>query len=159
MNKAVTGRADLRFSVNNMGLLWGLTGRYNDTAGSGSLDGRQARYGGTYGGVNYKGLTFLGETDLHDSRPGDSRVRQLDTFAELSWAVSPGILLRLEHDFADPNRDARSGDENMFVIGAEIVPRGFLQVISNLRYHDIDAGPDYPGDRYYEGEIQIHFFF
>lgn len=100
-------------------------------------------------------IFVLGEFDHHES--GSQRERR--TFAEVSYRIDHGILVKVEHDFRDPNLNAKSGTENMYVLGAEIVPTGFLEFIPNLRIHDITSGPDYSGKDYLEGEIQFHVFF
>jgi len=152
-NKAVTARTDVRLPIGKLNVWLGLTGRYNDTAKQ-----RQA-YRGVYGGLAFDRFFFMGEIDVHDSKPNTAVVKEISSYAELSCLVTRGLLFKLEHDFRDPNIDYKSGIENMYVIGAEIVPTGFLQLIPNLRIHRVEAGNDYPGDNYLEGEIQFHVFF
>ncbi len=147
--KAVTGRTDIRMSLGEANLWVGVTGRYNEEGQT--LD----RIGGVYGGVGLGRLFVLAEADYHHSLP----LKELCSYVEVSALLRQGLLLKLEHDFHDPNLDVTSGTENMYVFGAEIVPTGFLQLIPNVRFHDIKSGPEYSGNDYYEGEIQFHVFF
>jgi len=153
-NKAVTARTDMRFPIGQLDVWVGVTGRYNDTSGE-----RQA-YRGVYGGLGLGRLCFLGEMDVHDSKPGGgATAKELCSYAELSYRIARGVLVRVEHNFHDPNLDAKTGAENMYVIGAEIVPTGFMQFIPNLRIHDLKGGEEYSGEDYLEGEVQFHIFF
>jgi hypothetical protein len=45
----------------------------------------------------------------------------------------------------------------MFVIGTEVVPTGFLQLIANLRYFDPSRGSGL--SEHVEGDLQLHFFY
>jgi hypothetical protein len=152
-NKAVTARSDVRLPVGPVNLMVGVTGRYSDVAGD------QERYGGVYGGIGYAPFFLMGEVDLHDAVGDSDRVAEICSYIEFSYQLTRGFLFRLEHDFHDPNLDWQTGMENMYVAGVEIVPTGFLQIIANLRDHVIDAGYDYPGEDFLEGEVQLHVFF
>jgi len=143
---AITARTDYRFNLGEMNSLWiGLTGRL------GEVNGVDDRLAGVYGGLGLGRFFFTGELDWHDRNE-----ERLVTFAELAFLLRQGLLLKVEHDFYDPDLDVTSGAENMFVAGAEITPTGFLQWIPNVRYHDFETGG---GDDYFEYELQFHVFY
>jgi hypothetical protein len=148
--KAVTGHADFRHSFSDLHLWYGVSGRFNKV----SL--QEDRLGGVYGGIMYKKFGLLGEADYRSNKTGTQEVKSMASFLELSWLLRPGVTLRLEQDYYDPDLDLKSGSENMYVLGAEIVPTGFLQVIPNARFHDRDPGSSLD---YYEFEVQLHLFY
>ncbi len=151
--KALTGRADVRFPLSGW-LFWlGATGRWNGT------QKEDEWVGGGFGGISIKRLTVLAEMGIRDIG-----TRSVVSFFELALLVKRGVTVRLEHGFLDPDIELRSRAENMFVIGTEIVPTGFLQVISNIRYHDKTSAADTEVNRgaaaeYFEGDVQLHLFF
>lgn len=143
--KAVTGRLDFRFPIGEWNGWIGVTGRRNEWLGKEDL------LVGGYGGFSLGRFAFTGEIDTRDYLASE-----LATYAEISLKIQRGITLKAEHDFYDPNLDQQTGAENMYVLGSEIVPNGFLQLIPNVRFHDLQPGSD---DDYLEGEIQLHLFF
>jgi hypothetical protein len=144
--KALTIRTDLRIPVSSL-LLWiGATGRYNQ------IDKEVEAIVGGYGGLNFGQFSFLGEVDYREYY----EIGSLYSFAQLGYNVGRGVTLKAEYDFMDPDIDLESGAESMYVVGAEFVPFGFLEVIPNFRYHDLD--PEEAVD-YVEAEIQFHIFF
>ncbi len=143
--KAVTGRTDLRLPLGDLNFWLGATGRYNEIAGE------QDMIVGGFGGIALGNLFFLWEVDYRDYLQ-----TELVTFAEIALKVHRGITLKVEHDFYDPDLDYESGADNMYLIGAEIVPTGFLQLIPDLRYYDVGTGN---GENFFEGSIQFHFFY
>jgi hypothetical protein len=144
--KAVTGRMDFRFPVSEV-LVWvGTSERYQD------ISGVEDFIGGGYGGLNYGIFSVMGELDYRVT----GEVSSLVGFVEGSVRLKRGVTLKTEYDFYDPDLDYQSGAESMVVVGAEIVPLGFLEFIPNVRYYDISPGDD---NDYYVGEIQFHIFF
>ncbi len=143
--KAVTARADVRFPIGAVNLWLGATGRYNE------VTGEKDQIVGGYGGLAFRRFILTGEVDYRDYLK-----QQLTSFLEAAYLLSRGWTIKVEHDFHDPDVDIESGSENMYVVGAEIVPTGFLQLIPNVRFHDIQPGEDAD---YYEAEIQLHIFF
>ena len=148
--KAVTARADVRFSLSEVRLWIGASGRYNEITSAGDVQVNVVT--GGFGGIVYGPLQITGEVDYRN----DDTVKRLATFAEAALHLRRGVLFKLEHDFWDANIDETSGAENMYLGGFEIVPTGFLQLIPNVRFHDLEPGSDAD---YYEGEIQFHLFF
>lgn len=148
--KAVTARTDLRVPISDLNLWIGITGRRDEFKLQNDI--KVDRLGGVYGGISYQHVFFLGEVDYRDS----SDVKQLITFSELSWRLHRGVTVKVEYDFYDPDVDFKTGSENMYVGGFEIVPTSFLEFIPNLRYHDLEPGAD---SDYIEAEIQFHVFF
>ncbi len=151
--KAITGRTDVRFHVGELFLWLGGTGRYNASATQDDV------HGGGYGGISLGRVTVLGEVVLRDFER-----QSLASFIEAAVLLTRGVTLKVEHDYFDPDRDFTSGAENMFLLGLEVVPTGFLQLISNIRYHDREPGDDpttalIASDDYFEGEIQLHLFY
>lgn len=144
--KALTFRADLRIPVSTM-LLWiGGTGRYNQ------IEKEVEAIAGGYVGLAWSQLTLLSEVDYREYY----EIGSLYSFAQLGYKAGRGVTLKVEYDFMDPDIDLETGAESMYVAGAEFVPFGFLEVIPNFRYHDLD--PEAAVD-YIEAEIQFHFFF
>ncbi len=144
--KAVTGRFDFRFPVSEI-LVWlGTSVRYQESNGGEDITR------GWFAGLNYGICSILGELDYRTA--GD--VSSLVGFIEGAVRVRRGVTLKAEYDFHDPDLDYLSGAESMVVVGAEIVPVGFLELIPNIRYYDISPGND---NDYYAGEIQFHIFF
>lgn len=143
--KAITARADVRFPVGPVNFWLGATGRYNE------VTGETDQIVGGYGGLAFRRFILTGEVDYRDFQK-----QQLASFLEAAYVLQRGLTIKVEHDFHDPDVDIESGSENMYGIGAEIVPTGFLQLIPNVRFHDIQ-----PVDEadYYEAEIQFHLFF
>jgi hypothetical protein len=147
--KAATGHAEVRFNLSDLHLWLGASGRYNQ------VQNQKDRLGGGYGGLSWGRWAVLGEVDYRDKTDG-ARTKSLVSFAELSYRIYRGITLRAEHDFYDSDLDQKSGSENMYVAGVELVPTGFLQVIPNARFHDISPGS---GNDYYEFDVQLHLFY
>jgi hypothetical protein len=148
--KAVTAHADFRRSFSDLHLWYGVSGRFN------KVSIQEDRLGGVYGGITYQKFSLLGEADYRSQKTGNQEVKSLASFVELSWLLRPGITLRLEQDYFDPDLDLQTGSENMYVAGAEIVPTGFLQIIPNARFHDLQPGTT---QDYYELEVQLHLFY
>ncbi len=144
--KAVTARGDVRTSALGANLWIGVTGRWN-----GHPDLPDDRIAGGYGGLAAGPVTVLGEVAFRRFRTD-----ALVTFVELAALVSRGVTIRAEYDFHDRDVDETSGADNMWVLGAEIVPRGYLQLIGNVRLRrpTDDAVPDVA-----EGDLQLHLFF
>jgi len=148
--KAATARADVRFSISDVRLWIGASGRYNETTSAGDVQVDVVT--GGFGGIVYGPLQIMGEVDYRNT----DTIKQLASFAEVALQLRRGVLFKIEHDFWDSNIDEKSGAENMYLGGFEIVPTGFLQIIPNVRFHDLEPGSD---DDYYEGEVQFHLFF
>ena len=144
--KAVTARADLRLPFDEL-LIWvGATGRYNE------IQREEDMIAGGYGGLSIGRFSLMGEVDYRDFQD----TKSLISFAELSYKVYRGITLKTEYDFFDPDIDWETGADNMYVFGAEIVPLGFMELIPNVRYYELETVGE---QEYYEAEIQFHIFF
>jgi hypothetical protein len=149
--KAVTAHAEYRRSFSDFHLWYGVSGRFNYLGKD-----LEDRLGGAYGGLAYGNLAFMGEIDYRDQKVGAAQTKSLVSFAELSYLAMRGLTLKVEHDFQDSDLDLQSGVENMYVLGAEVVPTGFLQLIPNLRFHDRSQGTN---QDYLELELQLHLFY
>jgi hypothetical protein len=144
--KAVTGRLDWRGRLGDLRGWLGVSGRWNGAVGE---DDRMA---GGHAGLAVGPLTLLGEASLRRLRTD-----ALATLAEVGIVILRGITLRVEHDYFDPDVDVASGAESMVVVGAEIVPTGYLQLIGNLRYFDPSRGSRL--SEHLEADVQLHFFY
>ncbi|MBU1880456.1 hypothetical protein KKA08_00370 [bacterium] len=144
--KAVTARADVRLPVGGAFLWLGATGRYNET-----MDVKDI-IGGGYGALTFGPVTIMGEADYREM----GNTASLIGFGQATMKIRRGVTAKLEYNFYDPDIDYESGAETMVVVGCEVVPTGFLELIPNIRYHDFD---NINIDSFYEAELQLHIFF
>ncbi|TKJ40999.1 hypothetical protein CEE37_04865 [candidate division LCP-89 bacterium B3_LCP] len=143
--KAVTGRFDFRFPIGDANFWIGATGRRNQVGSDVDV------IAGGFGGISLGIIDIMGEVDYRDFVN-----TELISFAEVALKLRKGLTIRVEHDFYDPNLDQESGAENMYLIGLEIVPTGYLQLSPDFRFHDLQPGSE---DDYIEGSLQCHVFF
>ena len=66
-----------------------------------------------------------------------------------------GLWIRLEYDYHDPDIDTKDGAENMAILGVEVFPTGFLELIANLRVRERTEDEA----AVTEGEVQAHIFY
>jgi hypothetical protein len=73
-------------------------------------------------------------------------------FASLRGRVIEGAWLAVDYDFADPDRQMKSGVEEMLTVAAQVYPLPFVEVRPAYLYHT--RGPLQDLDEF---EVQVHF--
>jgi hypothetical protein len=137
-NKAFLGRAEGLFRLDD-----------NITAGLGGnlftakRPGSTMTCSGGFGSFTWDRFTLLAEGDVVSTKgPTGSTVKQLVTYVEADYVLTPGFDLKLAYDFRDFDIDFKTGTISRYSVGVEFFPLGGVEVrpIYRIVKEDPDKG-------------------
>ena len=123
--------------------------------GSSILEEDEISLMGVFGGVSFKNVTMMFETDLARNLFDDIET-SLASYAQFVYKPIQGLHLIAKYDYFDHNYDFTSGSITRYSYGFEIYPLNMLEIKLQTRDYKID-GVDLELDNEYL--IQVHTWF
>lgn len=150
--KALTTRGSFRWALGETNLTLGGCYRYAQVG----LANPVKRYAGGFWGLNWRGFTAIGETDLVVNDPAENRTAMATTNI-IGYEVHNGFDLNLAYDFLDTDIDKKSGSRTRYKLFSEIYITGYLELVPSVEWHTIETSNT--TTEYGSGELQLHLWF
>ena len=112
-------------------------------------------YAGVYGGINWRGLSFLGEFDFTSDYSGDG-VNGYASYAELNLLILKGVTSIVRFEVYDPDLEHTGRTLQRITLGGEIFPMPYVELKPQIRILTSAADEDFQQT---ELLIQTHFWF
>lgn len=130
--------------------------RWGDTYGPPSdLRGNRTA-GGAFGAVRLGKFAWLFEGDLRtDDIAGQKQQDAVITFNELAWHAADGLILKVRHEYFDPDRDAKDDATQRYGIGIDLHPYPYTELDMQLR--QIEESDPTKQD-YYQLILMVHLW-
>ena len=131
---------------------WRLGGSFNDNEGQGG----ERSMMNVFSGANFLGSQWLFELDRIRDRNATETNQQV-LFLEMNRQLKPGHVIKLTHEFHDPNTDVDEDERTRNSVVWEYSPIHHLRIRSGLRVSE--GIPQKPQDNSDEVFVNLHAYF